>query len=32
MPGAQVPVPLQRPGRVAVTPEQVGWMHVVPDA
>src|ERR1041385_1191718 len=32
MPGVQVPVPLQRPGRVAVTPVQVGWMQVVPDA
>src|SRR5262252_1838712 len=32
MPGVQVPVPLQRPGRVAVTPEQVGWMQVVPAA
>src|SRR5262252_7271262 len=29
MPGVQVPVPLQRPGRVAVTPEQVGWMQAV---
>jgi hypothetical protein len=32
VPGMHVPVPLQRPGRVAVTPVQAGDTHCVPEA
>ena len=32
VPGMHVPVPLQRPGRVAVTPVQAGATHCVPEA
>jgi hypothetical protein len=32
VPGTHAPVPLQRPGRVAVAPEQVGATHTVPEA